>query len=83
MSNSIESVSHEARVFPPPAEFVAQANVSGRAAYDALCAEAERDYEGFWAARARENLLWKKPFTQVLASARCPEAFVVALGFVA
>ena len=66
MSNSIESVSHEHRIFPPSPEFVAKANISGRAAYDALCAEALRDYTGFWAAQARSNLLWKTPFTATL-----------------
>jgi acetyl-CoA synthetase len=72
MAGSIESVSTEHRVFPPSPEFVAKANISGRAAYDALCAEAERDYEGFWAARARENVEWKKPFTQVLDESNAP-----------
>ncbi|WP_411860358.1 acetyl-coenzyme A synthetase N-terminal domain-containing protein, partial [Cupriavidus sp. TA19] len=31
------------------------------AAYQALCEEAERDYEGFWARHARELLHWNKP----------------------
>ena len=48
MSN-IESVSHETRVFPPPEGFAKQANISGMAAYQALCDEAARDYTGFWA----------------------------------
>ena len=72
MSTSIESVSHENRVFPPPPQFVAGANVSGRAAYDALCAEVDRDYEGFWAKQAREHVLWNKPFTQVLDESNAP-----------
>ena len=72
MAASIESVSHEHRIFPPSPEFVAKANISGRAAYDALCAEAERDYEGFWAAQARENLLWNKAFTEVLDESNAP-----------
>ena len=58
MSANIESVLNETRVFPPSAAFVKQANVSGMAAYQALCDEAERDFEGFWARLARENLLW-------------------------
>jgi hypothetical protein len=28
-------------------------------AYRALCAEADADYEGFWAKRAREMITWK------------------------
>ena len=71
MSN-IESVLQESRVFPPSEAFVKQANISGRAAYDALCAEAEKDFEGFWASRARENLVWHKPFTQTLDESEAP-----------
>ncbi|MEK6211034.1 MAG: acetate--CoA ligase [Pseudomonadota bacterium] len=70
--STIESVLREHRVFPPPAEFVRQANVSGMAAYQALCAEAERDYEGFWARLARENVIWHKPFSQVLDQSKAP-----------
>ena len=69
---NIESVLQEHRVFPPSAEFVKQANVSGMEAYNALCAEAERDFTGFWARLARENLEWTKPFTQVLDESNAP-----------
>jgi len=37
--------------FPPADAFVEQANVSGMAAYQALCRQAETDYEGFWRTR--------------------------------
>jgi acetyl-CoA synthetase len=46
--STIESVFQESRLFAAPADFVKQANVSGVPAFQALCAEAERDYEGFW-----------------------------------
>jgi acetyl-CoA synthetase len=69
---NIESVMQERRVFPPPEAFVKQANISGMAAYDALCKEAERDLEGFWARLARETLLWHKPFTKVLDESGAP-----------
>jgi acetyl-CoA synthetase len=72
MSATIETVLQESRVFPPPAPLVAQANVSGEAAYRALCEEAERDYEGFWSRHARELLDWKKPFTRGLDESRAP-----------
>ena len=36
------------------------------------CAEAERDFEGFWARLARETLLWTKPFTKVLDESKAP-----------
>ncbi len=69
---SIESVLHETRVFPPSDAFQAQANVSGMEAYNALCAEAERDYEGFWGRLAREHIEWKKPFSSVLDESQAP-----------
>ena len=71
MSN-IESVLQENRVFPPSPEFVRQANISGMDAYRTMCAEAERDFEGFWARLAREELLWHKPFTKVLDESNAP-----------
>ena len=70
--SSIESVLHENRVFEPSEEFVKQANISGMAAYKEMCDEAERDYEGFWARHARENLLWNKPFKNVLDESNAP-----------
>ena len=72
MSNTIESVMHETRVFPPSEAFVAQANISGMEAYKAMCAEAEADYEGFWAKHARENIVWNQPFTQTLDQSKAP-----------
>jgi acetyl-CoA synthetase len=66
MSGQIETVMQENRVFPPAVEFVAGANISGMAAYQALCAQADSDHAGFWARLARENLLWQKPFTEAL-----------------
>jgi acetyl-CoA synthetase len=70
--SEIESLMHEHRVFPPSDEFVNNAAVSGMDAYRALCAEAEKDYEGFWARLAKEHLEWKKPFTKVLDESQAP-----------
>ena len=70
--SEIESLMHEDRVFAPPAEFVKNATVSGMEAYKALCAEAEKDYEGFWGRLARENLEWHKPFNTVLDESQAP-----------
>ncbi|WEY37788.1 acetate--CoA ligase [Paraburkholderia sp. SUR17] len=70
--SAIESVLQERRVFPPPAAMTASASVPGMDAYLALVAEAERDYEGFWARLARETLTWKKPFTKVLDESNAP-----------
>ena len=71
MSN-IESAKHESRIFNPPPALVRNAAISGMEAYHALCTEAERDYEGFWARLAREMLDWKKPFTKTLDESGAP-----------
>ncbi|MFP3246963.1 MAG: acetate--CoA ligase [Paraburkholderia sp.] len=70
--SAIESVLQERRVFPPPAEAVAGAAISGMDAYRALAAEAERDYEGFWGHLANETLSWHKPFSKVLDESKAP-----------
>ena len=70
--STIESVLQESRVFPPPAALVKQANVSGMAAYEAMCREAGKDFEGFWAKHARNELLWTKPFTKILDESNAP-----------
>ncbi len=68
----MEQLMHENRIFNPPSDFIKNAAVPGMDAYSALCAEAEKDYEGFWARLARENLYWKKPFTKVLDETNPP-----------
>jgi len=70
--SEIESLKQESRIFQPPESFVKNAMISGMEAYRAMCAEAERDYEGFWAKLARENVAWKKPFTKTLNEAEAP-----------
>ena len=72
MSNSIDSVLNETRIFNPSDDFVKQANVSGMAAYKALVQAAEKDYEGYWAKLAREFIEWKKPFTKILNERNAP-----------
>ncbi len=72
MSNSIESTLVETRVFPPPEGFVKQANISGRAAYQALLTQADDDPDAFWGQMAREHLHWIRPFTQVLDESTAP-----------
>src|SRR4051812_37634001 len=71
MSN-IESVLVENRVFPPSDATVKAARISGMAAYEALCKEAESDFEGFWARLARDNVQWTKPFTKTLDESNAP-----------
>ena len=57
----IENLFAERRTYPPSAEFAAQANATA-----ALYEEAERDFEAFWATRARERLSWETPFETTL-----------------
>lgn len=70
--SAIESVLVENRVFPPSEAAMKGARISGMAAYESLCKEAERDYEGFWARLARENVQWTKPFTKTLDESKAP-----------
>ena len=60
-SSALDTLGSETRTFPPPAGFVAQANVSDPKIYE----RAEKDFEGFWAEQAR-SLTWRKPFATVL-----------------
>ncbi len=69
---SIESILHENRIFTPSAAFTQNAAVSGMDAYHALCAEAEADYEGFWAKLAKELIVWYRPFTKTLDTDNAP-----------
>ncbi len=57
----IENLLAEARTFPPSAEFSAQANAQA-----GLYAEAEADFEAFWAKQARERISWFTSFGTVL-----------------
>ena len=72
MTSSIESVVTENRIFPPSDAVMKSATISGRAAYDALCNEAEQDYSGYWARLAREHVSWKTPFTKSLDESNAP-----------
>ncbi|SPD60404.1 acetate--CoA ligase [Cupriavidus neocaledonicus] len=69
---SLQSILHEARLFPPAPQASAKAAIPSMEAYQALCDEAGRDYEGFWARHARELLHWNKPFTKVLDESNAP-----------
>jgi acetyl-CoA synthetase len=70
--SSIESVSHETRVFQPSADWQRSAAIGGMDAYKALCKEAETDFEGFWARLAKENLQFAKAYNQVLDESNPP-----------
>jgi len=59
-------MSSDAHLYEPPEALKQAAHVSGMAAYQALCDEATRDYEGYWARQARELISWRTPFRKVL-----------------
>ena len=71
-ASAIESVLVENRVFPPSEAMVRAARISGMEGYQKLCAEAESDFEGFWARLARANLQWDTPFTRTLDESQAP-----------
>lgn len=71
-TSAIESVLVENRVFPPSEATVKAARISGMEGYNALCAESEKDFEGFWSRLAKANVVWNKPFTRTLDESNAP-----------
>lgn len=69
--SGMSSLLSDSRVFAPSTEFMEQANLS-ISAYQALCAEAEQDYAGYWAKLAQQHLNWQVPFTQSLDESSAP-----------
>jgi acetyl-CoA synthetase len=65
-SGQIDTVMHETRLFPPPAEFAARARIRSLAEYAELWNRAAADPAKFWAELARDELHWFKPFTKSL-----------------
>ena len=70
--SKIESVLKEERLFPPSEAFARAANVSGRAGYDALVAEANNDRMGFWRKHAENEIQWMRPFNTVYDGSAAP-----------
>ena len=64
-SSGIESVLHEDRHFPPPADFAKQAHIGSMEQYEALHKRSLDDPEGFWAEEADRHH-WFKPWDKVL-----------------
>ncbi|HYC53871.1 MAG TPA: acetate--CoA ligase [Candidatus Binatia bacterium] len=65
MSQNIESLLQESRLFDPPEAFAAKARVTSRQDYDRLRERASADPEAYWAEVASE-LTWFTPWTSVL-----------------
>ncbi|MCB1596378.1 MAG: acetate--CoA ligase [Gammaproteobacteria bacterium] len=69
--SNLESILHENRSFPPPAEFAARARITP-AEFAALNTEADRDNVAFWARLARQELSWHTKFKQTLDDTHAP-----------
>ena len=65
MSENIQSVLQETRSFPPPADFVKQANISTEAQYQQMYDQAKEDPATFWGELAN-NLHWFIKWDHVL-----------------
>ena len=59
---SFEALLQEDRLFPPPPEFVAQANLSDQSLHE----WAKRDRLGYWEAMAERFVHWFRRWDQVL-----------------
>ncbi len=71
MSENIESILSEQRIFEPSAETAQRARIKADD-LSALHRQAEADHEGFWADLARGELDWQTPFERVLDDSEPP-----------
>ena len=65
-TTNIESLQHEARVFPPSKAFAEQAHIKSMAELEKLRAEASANPEEFWARFAEGELRWFRKWDTVL-----------------
>src|ERR1017187_5131135 len=63
-STNMDSLLRENRVFPPPAEFAAEAHIKSLEQYEAMYRRSVDDPKAFWAEAAGE-LDWFAPWTEV------------------
>jgi acetyl-CoA synthetase len=71
MSENIDSVLIENRLFEPSEEFKAKARITADK-LKVMREKAESDHEGFWVDLAREEIDWKTPFTKGLDESNAP-----------
>ncbi len=64
----MNSLLRENRVFPPPPEFAAKAQIGSLAEYEGMYRRSIHDPEGFWA-EAAAGIDWFKPFDKVVEGA--------------
>jgi len=67
-----KSAALEEQKFEDCSESSVMSSIANMQAYHALCAEAEENYEGFWARHARQLMHWTKPFSTVLNESNAP-----------
>jgi acetyl-CoA synthetase len=65
-SAATTSILNEERVFHPPKEFSKRAHIKSLAEYRKLYTESIRSPEKFWGRQAKNELVWFKPWKQVL-----------------
>ncbi|MBN8610055.1 MAG: acetate--CoA ligase [Deltaproteobacteria bacterium] len=61
MTQSIQSVSRESRLFDPPADFASKARIPNRGAYEAMYKRSIDDPDAFWLEIAKELHWFKEP----------------------
>ncbi len=66
-SGTIQSVSRESRLFPPPAAFAVKARIRDKAEYETMYRRSIDDPAGFWGDMARADLAWTKPFERPMS----------------
>jgi len=71
ITQNIESILQENRLFPPSDDFAAAATIQKNTLAE-LQQQASQDYEGFWANLARQELSWQQPFSKTLDSTNAP-----------
>jgi acetyl-CoA synthetase len=71
-TETFQSLMREDRVFPPPVEFAAKANIGSIEQYEAMYKRSVEDPDGFWGDAAKE-LDWFEPWKTVLTGSG-PEA---------
>lgn len=72
MTQNIDSVLTENRLFKPLTSFSQQANIKTQDQLAELRRFAEEDYEGFWAKLAQQEITWQVPFQNVLDTSNTP-----------
>ena len=66
MTNGIDVLLDEQRIFPPPKEISEKAYIKSMDEYEALYKRSIEDPEGFWAEIAEQNISWYKKWDKIL-----------------